>query len=52
MECNACKLVELSLASLMSIEKGKKKGKKRDTKRGKRREERGNNNNKILKYIF
>jgi hypothetical protein len=32
--------------------KGKKKGKKRDTKRGKRREETGNNNNKIIKYIF
>jgi hypothetical protein len=56
MECTACKLVELSLASLMSIEKEKlniKKWYKRDKKRGKRREERGkNNNNKILKYIF
>jgi hypothetical protein len=39
MECNACKLVELSLASLMSIEKGKKRVKKeiqKEAKEGKK----------------
>jgi uncharacterized protein YggU (UPF0235/DUF167 family) len=49
MECNACKLVELSLAGLMSIEKEKiniKKGKKRDEKEAKII------TIKYLKYIF
>jgi hypothetical protein len=41
MECNACKLVELSLASLMSIEKEKKRVKKeiqKQAKEGKKEE--------------
>jgi hypothetical protein len=53
MECNAHKLVELSLASLMSIEKEKNKHKKGLKKRLKKEAKEGTKEAKIMtiKYL-